>query len=49
MDTTQTSRSHAPSSRADAIASKHDDMNVPLPANETLYLLLAIQRSTVGS
>jgi len=36
MGTIRTSPLHAPSSRADAIASKHDDMNVPLPANETL-------------
>lgn len=36
MDTTRTSSSDAPTGRVDAIASKHDGMNVPLPPGETL-------------
>ena len=35
MDTTRTI-SDAPTGRVDAIAFKHDDMHVPLPAGETL-------------
>ena len=36
METTRTDLSDAPTSRVDAIASKHDDMNVPLPVGDTL-------------
>jgi len=36
MDATRTCFSDAPTDLVDAIASKHDGMNVPLPAGETL-------------
>jgi hypothetical protein len=36
MGTIRTSLLHAPTDRSDAIASKDDNMNVPLPADHTL-------------
>jgi hypothetical protein len=40
MGTIQTSLLHAPTGRTDAISSKGDDMNVPLPLEYSLALPL---------